>query len=114
MKLIYVSGPMTPTVYYPDLAVNRKRLQDAGRCLFEQGHAVIVPVFTWLDHHQPYIDQLAADKYGPLYDKIVKLDVELLRRCDAIYLLRGWTTSRGATIEHDDAVRQNKEIIFEL
>ena len=34
--------------------------------------------------------------------------------CDAIMLLRGWTTSKGARLELSRAIAGNLEIIYEL
>lgn len=40
-------------------------------------------------------------------------DIELLLRCDAIYLMDNWADSRGAQIEYDIANRMKLEFIFE-
>lgn len=113
MKLVYVSGPMTPTPAFPHMAENIDRLNRAGRLLFEQGYAVIVPVFMWFDEHKPYLDELKANKYGDRYWSILNLDLELVARADAIYMLYGWETSNGARAEHTQAVELGKEIMFE-
>lgn len=113
MKLIYVSGPMTPTKAFPHMADNIDRLNRAGRALFEQGYAVIVPAFMWFDEHKPYLDELKADKYGPRYQAILTLDLELVGRCDAIYMLYGWETSNGAKTERAYAIEHGKEVLYE-
>ena len=38
----------------------------------------------------------------------------LIIKCDAIYMMPDWESSRGATIEHSVAKRLNKRIIYEL
>jgi hypothetical protein len=113
MKLIYVSGPMTPTKAFPHMAENIDRLNRAGRTLFEQGYAVIVPCFMWFDEYKPYIDELKADKYGTLYHAIISMDLALVERCDAIYMLYGWETSRGAVAERTHALEHGKEVMYE-
>jgi len=113
MKLIYVSGPMTPTLAFPHMADNIDRLNRAGRTLFEQGYAIIVPAFMWFDEHKPYIDELKANKYGERYHAILALDLELVARCDAIYMLYGWETSNGAKTERAHAIERGIEVTYE-
>ena len=103
--LLYVSGPMTPTPAFPNMEENVARLEAKARALFTMGYAVICPVFSWFDKHPPYLQALKADKYGKTYQDIIALDLELVGRCDGIYMLSGWETSRGAAFEHDHALR---------
>lgn len=112
-RLIYVSGPMTPTPAFPNMQENINRLNRAGRHLFEMGYSVIVPCFMWFDEHKPYLDALKADKYGQMYQDIISLDLELVTRCDAIYMLHGWETSRGATLERAHATEHNVQVLYE-
>ncbi|MFA6667818.1 MAG: DUF4406 domain-containing protein [Bacilli bacterium] len=37
-----------------------------------------------------------------------------LSKCKTIYMLKGWEKSKGATIEHDYAVKHCLEIIYEV
>lgn len=43
----------------------------------------------------------------------MRRDLEMLAECDAIYMLEGWHSSRGARIELRRAVRWRKMIMFE-
>jgi hypothetical protein len=40
-------------------------------------------------------------------------DLELLKRCDAIYMMPGWDSSRGATGERDFAVANNIPVLYD-
>jgi hypothetical protein len=40
-------------------------------------------------------------------------DLEQVSRCDVIYMLNGWYSSRGANLEHDLAEFLGKEILYE-
>jgi len=40
-------------------------------------------------------------------------DLEIVKRCDAIYMLRGWTDSIGAKRELEVAVENNLEVRYE-
>ena len=37
-----------------------------------------------------------------------------LSKCDTIYMLKGWEKSKGATMEHDYAVKHCLKIIYEV
>ena len=117
---VYCSGPMTG---HPDL--NRPAFDAAERRLSEQGHFVINPVnisvmfgtaeelaksFAALYGQTPF----GGFGYSPsLARAVMDADLAAVRSCDAIYLLRGWETSRGAKRELAEALQYNLEIIQE-
>ena len=117
---VYCSGPMTG---HPDL--NRPAFDAAERRLSEQGHFVINPVnisvtfgtaeelaksFGALYGHTPF----GGFGYSPsLARAVMDADLAAVRSCDAIYLLRGWETSRGAKRELAEALARKLEIIQE-
>ena len=76
---VYISGQMTEK---PDL--NRKAFKDAEQHLKSLGYTVINP------HNCP-VDS---------YEVCMKRDILLLLQCDAIYLLDGWSKSKGAKVEY--------------
>lgn len=76
---VYISGPMTGK---KDL--NRKAFNDAEKHLKELGNEVVNP------HNYP-VDS---------YEVCMKRDIALLLDCDVIYLLEGWSKSRGAKVEY--------------
>ena len=39
--------------------------------------------------------------------------IKLMMECDTIFLLKGWSSSRGATIEHDLAWKLEMNIMYE-
>ena len=47
------------------------------------------------------------------WEDYMKLDIAELMKCDAIYLLNSWQTSRGATIEHNLALSIGITVFFE-
>ena len=44
---------------------------------------------------------------------MIERDLEILSRCDAIFLLKGWRQSRGSKREYARAKELGLEIIFE-
>lgn len=129
---IYVSGPMTGI---PDH--NRPGFDETAKRLREQGHFVINPV----DISVPFGDETELSvsfreyyrllsNYGEdafnnsrmrLMTKyrtrvalaVMDSDLAAVRSCDAIYLLRGWETSRGAKRELAEAIAHGLTIMQE-
>ena len=52
------------------------------------------------------------DHEGVDYDAIIRADVELLLRCDAVLMLPGWQTSNGAKIEHKRAIEEGIPVFY--
>ena len=113
---IYISGKMTGL---PDL--NHPAFDAAEKRLTAQGHFVINP------HRisEPFgtaeeISNSFEELYDPAYFEsavrpslakcIMDADLAAVRSCDAIYLLRGWETSRGAKKELAEAIKCGLEV----
>ena len=106
MRSIYVAGPMTGIPQHNfkafDAAVERLRLA---------GWSVYSPVeIGWLcgintsDENEPDAET---------YRRLVRAEMAALVQCDAIYLLKDWRDSPGATAEYYYAKACGKEILFE-
>ena len=123
---VYLSGPMTNT---PDR--NRPAFDAAERRLTEQGLFVINPhriseqfgtpeelaesfkIFYAIDGKDNYVLKEELDRRASIARAVMDADLAAVRSCDAIYLLRGWTKSRGAKKELDEALEHGLEIIEE-
>ena len=123
---IYCSGPMTNK---PNL--NRPAFDAAERRLTAQGHFVINP------HHISALFGSAeelAESFAIHYDlpgaraglhfpdlihgqdlahAVMDADLAAIRSCDAIYLLRGWESSRGAKKELAEALAHGLQVMQE-
>ena len=122
---IYLSGKMTGC---PDH--NRPAFDAAAKRLREQGHFVINPAeLSALFGTAEEVAEAFAEAYAnPLsnvksYEEhcsrmrlaasIMDADLAAVRSCDAIYLLRGWETSRGAKKELAEAIAHGLTIMQE-
>lgn len=76
--IIYISGKITGDPCY------RYKFSEAEKRLREMGHIVINP---------------AAIFCGKSYKDFIDVDLTLLSKCDAIYMLEGWEDSKGAQLE---------------
>lgn len=97
MKLVFVSGP-----YRGDVEGNISRAKRAAVRLWQRGYAVICP-------------HLNTANFDGLCDDEVWLtgDLEILARCDTVYMLTNWKASEGARAEHRLAADLGKEIVYE-
>lgn len=91
-KNIYISGKITGLDNYAEVFEKKEKE------LTEQGHLVFNPakhpdMFSW--------------------QQFMELDLKALSFCDSIYMMKGWETSKGATLELEEAKRLGIEIIYE-
>ena len=83
--MTYISGPMTGIADF-----NFPEFNHVERVLVERGEKVFNPTCHPLDCGFEYADYL-------------RLDIQALLICDKIYLLKGWESSKGATLEKNIA-----------
>ena len=96
MKLIYVAGPYSaPTE--SGVFDNIMRARAKGLELWKLGYGVITP-------------HMNTAFMGLTYEEVMPGDLEILSRCDAIYLLKGWRQSKGAVREWKRALTRGLEI----
>jgi len=98
MKVIYVSGKYRAKTIF-GVALNIWRARRASQRLWQEGWAVICPHMNtaFFDGEDIYI----------------RGDCEFIKRCDAIYMLKNWQNSAGASIEFQVARDNGLEIHFE-
>jgi nucleoside 2-deoxyribosyltransferase len=107
MKLIYIAGPYR--AYLPDGKINisgvHQNIEEAGKVAlkyWQAGNAVICP-----HKNTAYFDGAAPDEVW------LEGDLEMIRRCDAVVMMKGWENSKGSIKEHELAQLLAKEIIYE-
>lgn len=94
LPLIYIAGPFRgPTPY--DVRRNVERARDAGWHVASLcGGYPVIPHTMTCD-----FDKLLTDEFW------LAGTMEMLRRCDAVFMVTGWPGSRGATAERAEAQR---------
>lgn len=136
---IYVSGPMTgkPEFNYPAFNAAAKRLRDEGHFVINPAElsaifgtpGEIEDSFSFVecleriehDGDNAFDDDdtdatkrsiiLGLEKEATLARSLMSADLAAVRSCDAIYLLPGWESSRGAKKELAEAIANGLKII---
>lgn len=101
MKLIYVIGRYRASSQW-ELEQNIRHAEQAAIKLWLDGWAVICP-----HKNTAYFGGLAPD------DVWLDGDLEIIKRCDAVYVLKGWQQSGGSRVEVALAKQLELEIIYE-
>lgn len=92
-KRIFICGPMSglPDFNYPTFHAKAAELHANGWHVENPADNAEPPCGTWAGY--------------------MRLSIAQLMTCDAIYMLPGWSKSRGATIEHRLATELGLEVI---
>lgn len=100
MEVIYIAGKYRSDTEW-GLVENIRLAEEAAIKLWRQGYAVICP-------HKN------TAHFGGLCDDKVWLEgsIEILKRCDAIYMLPNWRDSVGACAELKIAQENNLVVIY--
>lgn len=101
MKIIYVAGKYRAGSEW-ELVENIRHAEKEAIKLWQQGWAVICP-----HKNTAHFGGLAPDI------RWLEGDLEFIKRCDAIYMLKGWRDSVGAVEEHRVAREAGLEIYYE-
>lgn len=101
MKVIYIIGPFrAPTPW--QIEQNVRRAEEVALKLWKQGYAVICAhAMTRFYQHE------CSDKVW------IQGTTEIMTRCDAVYVLKGWENSVGSGEELGLAINLELEIIYE-
>lgn len=92
MEKIYISGAITNNPNYKEqFEAKEKELKDK--------YIVLTP--------------LCLPQEGLTWEEYMKVDLAILSVCDAIYMLKGWESSKGAKLEHNYALARQLKIIYE-
>jgi len=92
---VYIAGPYTPADGKEETRLANIRLaSETGKLLLRLGHTPFCPHTMTAG----WEDECA-------YEDFLRMDLEWLRACDAVVLLPGWQTSRGARREYEEARR---------
>lgn len=102
MKLIFVSGAYRAGTK-AGISQNIKNAREASKLLWQQGWAVICPHMNTAHFWNIVTDDNYLEGY-----------LEMLRKCDAIYMLKGWEKSSGSVAEYNLAVELGIEIIYQI
>lgn len=96
---IYISGKMRGL---PE-EESRELFKAAENYLMELGHNVINPWDSEDDKKRQCKD----------WDDYILYDLQIIKTCDAIFMLSNWQDSNGAKCEHAFASGRNMEIIYD-
>lgn len=113
MRRIYISGPMSGIPNF-----NASAFNNAERKLRNAGWFPINPIAVDALHGDTYEKERSTGVWiSDHRTKYLKRDLEMIMSdtdpIDAVYMLRGWTNSRGATVENAVARALDKEIYYE-
>ena len=101
MKIAYIAGKYrAPTEW--DVVQNIRVAEAVALKYWGLGYAVICP------------HKNGALLSGALSDtELISGHIELMKRCDVVVMIPGWTDSKGAVEEHRIAQEKELEIIYE-
>ena len=101
MKVIYIAGPYRAKTER-GLVENIRKSEDAAIRLWKQGYAVICS-----HKNTAHLGGICEE------ETFLNGDIEILKRCDVIYMLSNWRKSNGACEEVRIAAENNIKVIYE-
>lgn len=95
-ELIYISGPIS----HRDLTERRKTFAETAERLRSEGFDVVNPMENGLPENATTHQHM-------------RRDIEMLMCCDIIYMMKGWTHSKGCKVEFDVATSIGLSVMFQ-
>jgi len=99
MRTIFVSGPYRADTK-AGIRQNIKRARTAAQMLWLDGWAVFCP----------HMNSALLEGPNQIY---LDGDLEILKHCDAVFMLEGWAESKGSVVEHRFAQDKGLEIHYQ-
>ena len=103
--LLYIVGPYSGK-NHEEISENIKRAEDVSISLIRNGFHVITPHKNTAHYEVYEDDDLTRDSW-------IAMNLDILSRCDGIYVMKGYTKSTGSLKEIDYAKSCNKPLFFE-
>jgi nucleoside 2-deoxyribosyltransferase len=100
VKLVYIAGPYSAKNFIGRL-INIMRARKVAKILWSKGYAVICP----------HSNSALMDKYAPA-ENFYKGTLEMLKHCDYIVMLKGWSKSKGSRAELKYAYDSGISVIY--
>ncbi len=107
MRLIYVAGPYHASTY-SGVEDNIREAERVSMELIARGWAVLTPHKNTA-HYEIYGN--VADDWD--HDFWMDMDFEILRRCDAIFMMKDWKKSKGTKMEIKLAKKLKIPVFYE-
>ena len=102
MTIIYTAGPYRATREW-GITQNIRKAETIALALWKKGWTVICP------------HKNTAYFGGSLSDETwLEGDLEIIDRCDAMFMVPGWEKSEGSQIEHQRAIEIGMPIYYKL
>jgi hypothetical protein len=100
MKVVYVAGKYSAECE-AEVKKNIARAEEVAQEIWKKGHVAICP-------------HLNTAHWGGMltHEQFIKGDLELIRRCDAVFMLAGWPASKGACQEREFAMSNGIDVFF--
>lgn len=102
MKVAYIAGPYRGRTIH-DTVENIRRAEKVAIKYWQKGYAVICP-----HKNTALFDGLCVENVW------LKGDIEIMKRCDVIVMMKNWKDSEGARKEYEIAVSLEKKIILDI
>ncbi len=110
LKVIYVAGKYLGDCDW-ETYQNIHNARVSAHRLWNEGWAVICPHSNTAFFGG--VNERDKDNPNGDWQKWIKGDLEIISRCDAVYMIKGWENSKGAKLELKEAQRLGKEILYE-
>ena len=108
LKAVYVSGPYTSPTEQGRHRNIHKAWELALAVWGLQNCYAICPHINTM-----HMGGACSDDGQEDYNKFIESDCDIIRRCDAVLMMRGWENSRGACIERRYAYNHGIPVFYE-
>lgn len=108
MKAVYISGPYTA----PTSLARQRNINAAWELAVKvwgiRGAYAVCP-----HANTAHMDGAMSSDHELDYRKFIDADLDLVSRCDAVLMMRGWENSRGSTMERAHAYSLGIPVFYE-
>ena len=105
IPLLYIAGPYSANEHHTEQDhINRAEIVSIE--LIRKGFHVITP-------HKNTAGYEKYEDENITFETWIAMDLNILKRCDGIFLMNGWDESKGATIEVGYSISNRIKIIKE-